>query len=149
MEFSMYLTLTNLPNCSNLSYDNHSLASSSFPSSLTTSTIIFCCIEHRSAFCKFPFWWIYYYISVMNPPENAPLCSGLNPACHVQTYLQFPLRQWGACNVYIFKHCRKPQSAKTSATTFLEKWRKVVWEIWFEKSGLRKVVDQKKGGFIP
>ena len=25
----------------------------------------------------------------------------------------------------------------------------MVQEIWFEKSGSRKVVDQKKGGFIP
>ena len=50
-----------------------------------------------------------------------------------------------------------------SATSFLGKCRKVVrdiWfeksgsrnlvqEIWFKKSGQRKVVDQKKGGFIP
>ena len=35
-----------------------------------------------------------------------------------------------------------------SATAFLERCRKVVREIWFEKSGSRKVVDQKKGGFI-
>ena len=34
-----------------------------------------------------------------------------------------------------------------SATTFLEKCRKVVREIWFEKSGSRKVVDQKKRWF--
>ena len=30
-----------------------------------------------------------------------------------------------------------------SATTFLEWCRKVVREIWFKKSGSRKVVDQK------
>ena len=30
-----------------------------------------------------------------------------------------------------------------SATSFLEKCIKVVREIWFEKSGSRKVVDQK------
>ena len=40
-----------------------------------------------------------------------------------------------------------------SATTFLEKCRKVVWEIWFEKSGSRNLVwekwlTRKKGGFI-
>ena len=35
----------------------------------------------------------------------------------------------------------------SSATTFLEKCRKVVREIWFEKSGSRKVVDQKKRWF--
>ena len=34
-----------------------------------------------------------------------------------------------------------------SATTFLEKCRKVVQEIWFDKSGLKKVVNQKKKGF--
>ena len=41
-----------------------------------------------------------------------------------------------------------------SATTFLEKFRKVVREIWFEKSGSRNLVREKwltkkKGGFIP
>ena len=41
-----------------------------------------------------------------------------------------------------------------SATTFLEKCRKVVQEIWFEKSGSRNMVGEKwlirkKGGFIP
>ena len=34
-----------------------------------------------------------------------------------------------------------------SATTFLERCRKVVREIWFENSGSRKVVDQKKRWF--
>ena len=34
-----------------------------------------------------------------------------------------------------------------SATSFLEKCRKVVREIWFKKSGSRKVVDQKKRWF--
>ena len=34
-----------------------------------------------------------------------------------------------------------------SATTFLEWCRKVVREIWFKKSGSRKVVDQKKRWF--
>ena len=41
-----------------------------------------------------------------------------------------------------------------SATTFLESRRKVVREIWFEKSGSRNLVGEKrltrkKGGFIP
>ena len=41
-----------------------------------------------------------------------------------------------------------------SATTFLESYRKVVREIWFEKSGSRNLVREKwltrkKGGFIP
>ena len=41
-----------------------------------------------------------------------------------------------------------------SATSFLEKCRKVVREIWFEKSGSRilvreKWLTRKKGGFIP
>ena len=41
-----------------------------------------------------------------------------------------------------------------SATTFLEWCRKVVREIWFEKSGSRNLVQEKwltrkKGGFIP
>ena len=41
-----------------------------------------------------------------------------------------------------------------SATSFLEKCRKVVREIWFEKSGSRNLVREKwltrkKGGFIP
>ena len=34
-----------------------------------------------------------------------------------------------------------------SATIFLERCRKVVLEIWFEKSDSRKVVDQKKRWF--
>ena len=34
-----------------------------------------------------------------------------------------------------------------SAITFLESCRKVVGEIWFEKSGSIKVVDQKKRWF--
>ena len=41
-----------------------------------------------------------------------------------------------------------------SATSFLEKCRKVVREIWFEKSGSRNLVREKwltrkKGDFIP
>ena len=41
-----------------------------------------------------------------------------------------------------------------SATSFLEKCRKVVREIWFEKSGSRNLVREKwltrkKDGFIP
>ena len=40
------------------------------------------------------------------------------------------------------------QSTIYSSTTFLEKCRKVVPEKLLEKSGSRKVVDQKKGGFI-
>ena len=41
-----------------------------------------------------------------------------------------------------------------SAITFLERCRKVVREIWFEKSGSKKMVQEKwltrkKGGFIP
>ena len=41
-----------------------------------------------------------------------------------------------------------------SETSFLEKCRKVVREIWFEKSGSRNLVREKwltrkKGGFIP
>ena len=41
-----------------------------------------------------------------------------------------------------------------SATTFLERCRKVVQEIWFKKSGSRNLVREKwltrkKGGFIP
>ena len=40
-----------------------------------------------------------------------------------------------------------------SATTFLERCRKVIWEKWFEKSGSRNLVwekwlTRKKGGFI-
>ena len=34
-----------------------------------------------------------------------------------------------------------------SATTFLEKCKKVVQEIWFDKNGSRKMVDQKKRWF--
>ena len=40
--------------------------------------------------------------------------------------------------------CRKPHSTIYSATTFLEKCKKGVREKWFEKSGSKKVVDQKK-----
>ena len=41
-----------------------------------------------------------------------------------------------------------------SATSFLEKCRKVVREIWFEKSGSRNLVREKwltrkKGGHVP
>ena len=41
-----------------------------------------------------------------------------------------------------------------SAITFLERCRKVVREIWFEKSGSKNLVQEKwltreKGGFIP
>ena len=35
-----------------------------------------------------------------------------------------------------------------SAPSIFAVCRNLVREIWFEKSGLRKVVDQKKGGFI-
>ena len=36
-----------------------------------------------------------------------------------------------------------------SATSIFAVLRNLVREIWFEKSGSRKVVDQKKGGVIP
>ena len=36
-----------------------------------------------------------------------------------------------------------------SAPSISVVFRNLVQEIWFEKYGLRKVVDQKKGGFIP
>ena len=62
----------------------------------------------------------------------------------------------GSWAIWAKQHISKIKIAWTiySAITFLEKCRKVIREIWFEKSGSRKIVQEKwltrkKGGFIP
>ena len=70
--------------------------------------------------------------------ENFKICPIFYPFIVSSFRVQWPYKQW---TIY-------------SATTFLEKCRKVVREIWLEKSGSRilvreKWLTRKKGGFIP
>ena len=89
--------------------------------------------------------WVHQFIDPMHAPScnkegNVyPLDSQICPKMISSKFRYYakatkfeknlPLKIWHYWTIY-------------SATTFLERCKKVVWEIWFEKSGLRNLVQE-------